>query len=139
MKNYVVGFMFSKDEQFTLLIRKNHPEWQAGKLNGIGGKMEEGEWPRATMVREFREETELETVEADWEIAGRIEGLEYRVFILRAHSNALWNFKSPTDEKVMAYCTDPVPHDTVPNLKVIIPALLLREEPGIYLDYTHSR
>ena len=38
MTKYVVGFMFSPDKQFVALIRKNRPEWQAGKLNGIAGK-----------------------------------------------------------------------------------------------------
>lgn len=39
------------------LIRKEKPEWQRNKLNGIGGKIEPGETSYAAMVREFREET----------------------------------------------------------------------------------
>lgn len=38
--NYVCGFMCSYDLTRFLLIRKTHPEWQKGKLNGIGGKIE---------------------------------------------------------------------------------------------------
>ena len=47
--NYVLGFAFSKSGQMVLLIWKNKPEWQRGKMNGIGGKIELGEHPDATI------------------------------------------------------------------------------------------
>ena len=53
---YVAGFLFSADLSKVLLIRKLKPAWQAGKLNGVGGKVEPGETPTAAMVREFYEE-----------------------------------------------------------------------------------
>jgi 8-oxo-dGTP diphosphatase len=153
MITYVVGFMFSMNRDGVLLIRKNRPEWQAGKLNGVGGKIEDGETPRAAMVREFREETGIHTSEDFWMIAGRIEGLEYRVFILRTFSDAIWDAKSTTDEMTQVYSVNglfqnfygnaargSLPAELmVPNLYTIIPALLLKEQPGLYLDYTHSR
>ena len=61
MQNYVVGFLFNKDETQVALVRKNRPEWQAGNLNGIGGKMEVGETTNECMQREFKEETGLKT------------------------------------------------------------------------------
>lgn len=54
---YVVGFLFNEVRDNVLLIRKNKPAWQAGLLNGIGGKIEEGETPELAMIREFLEET----------------------------------------------------------------------------------
>lgn len=54
---YVLGFMFNEDESKVLLIMKNRPAWQAGKLNGVGGKIEAGETPIQAMEREFAEET----------------------------------------------------------------------------------
>lgn len=54
---YVLGFMFNEAESKVILIFKNRPAWQAGKLNGIGGKIEEGETPIQAMNREFAEET----------------------------------------------------------------------------------
>lgn len=54
---YVLGFMFNEDESKVLLVHKNRPTWQAGKLNGIGGKIEAGETPLQAMEREFMEET----------------------------------------------------------------------------------
>ena len=37
---YVVGFMFNPTEDAVLLIRKTHPAWQKGKLNGVGGRID---------------------------------------------------------------------------------------------------
>lgn len=56
-RRYVLGFLFSEDGSRVLLIWKNRPAWQAGKLNGIGGKIEDGEQPLDAMKREFVEET----------------------------------------------------------------------------------
>lgn len=66
VKKYVVGFAFSPNYQDVLLIEKRKPAWQAGKLNGIGGKIESGEQPIDAMVREFREECGLQTTVSDW-------------------------------------------------------------------------
>jgi len=57
---YVVGFMFDPTFQRVALIRKNKPQWQAGLLNGIGGKIELGEEPAHAMRREFIEEAGLD-------------------------------------------------------------------------------
>lgn len=54
---YVCGFLFSQDLTQVVLIRKLRPQWQRGKLNGIGGSIEPGETWFDAMVREFREET----------------------------------------------------------------------------------
>ena len=64
MKLYVVGFLHYKDE--VVLLRKSRPPMLAGKLNGIGGKIEPGEHAVDAMVREFAEETGLQTSERGW-------------------------------------------------------------------------
>ena len=62
MKTYVVGFVymhtFSETGLEVLLIKKKHPSWQFDKFNGVGGHIEEGEFPAAAMQREFKEETD---------------------------------------------------------------------------------
>ncbi len=63
---YVAGFMFSPDFENVILIEKEKPEWQKGKYNAIGGKIEAGETPKAAMVREFYEEAFISTKEEDW-------------------------------------------------------------------------
>ena len=63
---YVVGFCFSPDYEWVALIRKNKPQWQAGLLNGIGGKVEPGERKGMAMMREFKEEAGVLIPEYDW-------------------------------------------------------------------------
>lgn len=60
-QTYCLGFAFTEDKQSVLLLPKNEPEWQRGLYNGVGGKVEDGELPRYAMVREFNEETGIET------------------------------------------------------------------------------
>lgn len=55
-RRYVVGFLFTPDEMQVALVMKTRPAWQVGKLNGIGGHVDEGESFGDAMVREFREE-----------------------------------------------------------------------------------
>jgi 8-oxo-dGTP diphosphatase len=55
MKKMVVGFPL--DYSLVYLIKKKRPDWQAGKLNGIGGHVEEGENAKEAMIRECYEET----------------------------------------------------------------------------------
>ena len=56
---YVLGFAFNKGCTEVLLIEKKRPNWMVGKLNGVGGHIEDGETPIDAMVREFKEETNL--------------------------------------------------------------------------------
>src|SRR5690349_13991679 len=41
---YALGFLFDGTGR-VVLIRKRRPAWQAGLLNGVGGKVEPGEAP----------------------------------------------------------------------------------------------
>lgn len=47
------------DKDRILVIRKRKPEWQKGRLNLVGGKIEEGESVLDASVRELKEETGL--------------------------------------------------------------------------------
>lgn len=65
---YCLGFMIHINQRVdrVLLIRKTRPEWQRGKMNGLGGKIEPGETAIQAMVREFEEECGIKTKESDW-------------------------------------------------------------------------
>lgn len=66
MTQYVVGFLFCPAEKYVALIRKAQPFKQKGKLNGIGGHIENNDAsPKDAMVREFKEETGI--LIDDWE------------------------------------------------------------------------
>ena len=60
MQEYVLVFPFDPREQGRImLIRKAKPEWQRGRLNLVGGKVEPGESFDDAAVREFAEETQV--------------------------------------------------------------------------------
>lgn len=131
-KQYVVGFYFVEQGN-VVLIRKNKPEWQAGKLNGVGGLVERNESPVDTMVREFREEAGKQTNEKDW-----------RFFAVLMLSDCIVNFfsargvftgvTSVTDERVEFLNIDELSerNDILPNLRWLIP-LALNNEPSIVI------
>lgn len=58
--------MFEDSFRYMPLILKQKPEWQKGLLNGIGGKIEEGETASQAMTREFYEEAGVSTPEDQW-------------------------------------------------------------------------
>src|SRR6187431_2808360 len=65
MKRYVLGFLLERESRRVVLITKARPEAQKGKLNGVGGHIEEGEEPIDAMRREWTQETG--TVVENWE------------------------------------------------------------------------
>ncbi len=56
MQLFVCGFCFDENRKRVVLIEKSQPAWQAGRLNGVGGKVEPGESVADAMTREFKEE-----------------------------------------------------------------------------------
>ena len=58
MKHYVMGFVFNSQLNRVLLIHKRNPDWQAGRWNAFGGKIELADLsPYNAMLRESLEET----------------------------------------------------------------------------------
>lgn len=73
MKEYVAGFAFDYRIKVVLIL-KDHPTWQAGKLNGVGGHILSHELPEECMSREFHEEVGVKTIPADWIHFATLEG-----------------------------------------------------------------
>ena len=134
---YVLGFMFSPDKKEVLLIRKNRPEWQAGKWNGIGGKIEFSESPRDTIEREFLEETGVRCPK--WDCFGEIYGDGFRVFLYRAFSEQFSMAYTVTDEEVRRFFVDELYEngfdDMISNLKIVIPTALQENIKELVLRY----
>src|SRR5688500_15670630 len=125
MQTYACGFLFSPDRRRVLLIRKRRPAWQAGKLNGVGGKIEPGESPAQAMRREFREEADLDV--RDWQevltLSGRDDagsGVAWRGHFFRAFGD-IDAARSMTDEQLELHDVAALPPDTIPNLRWMIP------------------
>lgn len=119
MTPYSVGFFFTADMKKVALIRKVKPEWQKGKLNGVGGKVEDAESFRQAMKREFFEETGVYTQEEDWKLAieQRGEGYILAVFHAISKSNVAHDFIK-ADEQVEWYNVIDLPkrEDMIPNI-----------------------
>lgn len=126
-RKYVVGFLFSEDRQWVALIRKTKPEWQAGKLNGIGGKIEWGESHFTAMGREFKEETGLGGV--TWRHFAEMHNSEVSVYCFTGIAGGRPMLKRTTDEKPDWFIVDGVTQrtDLIPNLRWLIPLALDQE------------
>lgn len=126
MKKYVLGFLVDKKFQRVLLIRKTHPAWQAGKLNGLGGHIEECESPIMAMHREFREETGTDH-EFVWNPRFVMTGVDYEVhvFVAFCEPRVMGGFdhcSSPTDEELVVTSYDMLYRNRViENLRWMIP------------------
>lgn len=99
----VVGFAFSEDLRTVLLIRKVKPASQAGKLNGVGGKVEKGETFVDAMVREFREEAGLDTNASDWTQFALLDSPAWRVSFFKT--------VLPSEELLRAVSLPPLTHE----------------------------
>lgn len=119
----VVGFMFNENETDVLLIVKNKPSWQFGKLNGIGGKVEAGETYGRAMCRKFQEETGIGW--GDWNYVITMGGDDWEVQVFTAKSDAVFEFKQMEDEEV---CLIPINdldnYFHLSNLRWLIPMCL---------------
>lgn len=129
MKHYTVGFLFNNQRSQVLLIEKTHPEWQKGRLNGIGGKRERGESYEACLIREFQEETGIKSNIPDWENFVIYQGPDYVVRFYRAFSTEyMLKARSTTEEKIVRRELDklpPVDSDRIIwNLRWLLPLAL---------------
>jgi len=112
MIDYCLGFAFTRDysgHPRVLLIRKTHPEWQAGKLNGVGGKVEPSDFTtHRAMVREFKEETGLDSIPAGWTKFAILDfpGCRVHCFVTWYEWKVFKHAKSVTEETLESYQMD---------------------------------
>src|SRR5688572_25949171 len=126
MTEYVLGFLFNWEMDRVVLIRKTKPEWQRGLLNGVGGKIEPGETPVEAMVREFREETSVDTLWSHWIHVARMSGPGATVQVFAAKiADCIGQVRKTTEEPpviLTAYeATSPHIRGLIPNLRWLIP------------------
>jgi len=103
MEKYVLGFAFNSAKDYVVMIRKNKPNWQKGCLNGVGGKIEEGEIPATAMVREFEEETGVKTNELQWIYLGTMGNSQWICHLFTTHGDDLMKAETRTDEEISVY------------------------------------
>lgn len=124
--------MFSLDFSLVWMVRKNRPDFQAGKLNGIGGKVELREDPISAMVREFREETGAETRAEEWLPFARIGHLpDWAVYFYACQSDR-YDLETKTDETIVSIDTATISTraDVLENMRWLIPLAMDRLKSG---------
>lgn len=120
MKHYVVGLAFDDDEN-VLLIEKNRPEFQKGRLNGIGGSIEIGETPVMAIVREMEEEAGLQTEPESWTRVAVLQCRHAVIHFLACFDTDIEKAISKTDEQVTVRPVTALPPNVMDNLRIIIP------------------
>jgi 8-oxo-dGTP diphosphatase len=134
MKRYALAFpipFFRQSENQVVLIQKAKPEWQKGKLNLVGGHVEDGENYVATAVRELEEETGLEAEVHESRVCGFISGEGYEIAVVRCPYHDLFQVpQTRTGEKVFSFPAQKAIQlpNLIPNLKVVIPLMLVGVE-----------
>lgn len=122
MKKYTVGFLFTSDLSQVLLIHKIAPEWQKGKLNGLGGKMELNETPKKCFIREIKEESGIALSSRNVKKIGLLKGSEWRVFVFAGiYNGATFEPKIHEKEKLEWFSVENLPSNCIPNLYWQIP------------------
>jgi 8-oxo-dGTP pyrophosphatase MutT (NUDIX family) len=94
---YVLVFLFGIDLKTILLIRKCRPDWQSGKLNGLGGHIDGEESAKVAAIREVREECNVDLREYELENVELVKGEKYEIHVFAARAN-LSQWRTMTDE-----------------------------------------
>lgn len=122
MIHYCLGFLFNFNGSHpqVVLIRKNRPAWQAGKLNGVGGKLEGTETPEQAMRREFFEEAGMDII--DWRPVSELVFFDAVVHVFAAYRGDTINssVKTMTDE-LIEIVDARRQWDVMPNLRWLLP------------------
>lgn len=137
MKKYTIGVYFNPTFREVVLMNKNRPEWQKGKINAPGGKVETFEELDECIVREFLEECCLITSESDWKHIGILynSNLNYTVDIFTAIQKEQHGIlQTGEDQKVFWHSTTNFPNNTITNLKWIVPFALNFWDKGLNED-----
>lgn len=101
MQEYTLGFMFDEARERVVLIKKENPSWQRGKLNGVGGKVELGETPYSAMVREFEEETGV--LCEDWKFLMTLVGNSFQIYVYYTFDDKMLNCQTKEIEEVKIF------------------------------------
>jgi len=125
-------------QRMTILIKRDKPDWQRGKMNLPGGRIREDEAPWVAASREFLEHTGIAVDPGELTYVGAItntlslrpESLDRPVFVytVRLSEDVIDQL---ADEKVMkTWCgeiVDALCHpDLIPDLTFIIPRCMER-------------
>lgn len=121
INKYVLGFCVDTTSGLLLLIRKNRPIWQQGRINGLGGKIEPTDLsPVAAMTREFYEEAGVLVPEESWRLFCSLHGKGCVVFCFCAEYE-IHDATQKTDEELLWTNLVYLPEKVMDNLHWLVP------------------
>lgn len=136
--DYVLSFAHTGTNN-VLLIEKNRPEWQKGKFNLVGGKIEPGENPMDAALREFHEEAGIKADKI--KELGMISGTWGEIYCYNIYLDkdvvSSSDFPRVCDGETLFWKPwDEIKnsHRLMPNLKVIIPLCMAEFENWLIVD-----
>jgi 8-oxo-dGTP diphosphatase len=119
---YVLALLFTLDRRRVALMRRTRPAWQAGRVNGLGGKLVAGETPADAARREVREEAGVDV--AQWREVLAWEDREYRMHVLRAVDDRAREVRTMEDQEVFLAHVAELPATVIDNLRWLVPLAL---------------
>jgi 8-oxo-dGTP pyrophosphatase MutT (NUDIX family) len=138
LKRYVVGYLFRDSLRQVAMLTKKRPGWQAGLLNGPGGKIEPGETDHQAICREFWEETGH--FRHDWCLFCQSvwDGGYVNYYVAADDGTAV--LVSKTDEEVDWYLVSDVRNKlrAVPDTLWTIPMAIRRLHQPFFAKVTHG-
>lgn len=131
--------LLRKEEEILLAMKKRG--FGAGKYNGVGGKLEEGETPEMAMIREAKEE--INVIPTKYEKVGIVEFLEYvkgELVNLRFHlySAVEWegNPSESEEMKPIWFSIHEIPYENMfPDDKYWMPFILERKKIKAFFEF----
>lgn len=115
--DFCLGLAFSHGLDKVALMKKNRPAWQKGKVNGIGGKIEEDELPIDAMVREFYEETGA--VHYSFHHFAKVDFASGTMYCYKTEIE-LSLLETTTDEEIEIYDVNNLPENMVEEVSWLI-------------------
>lgn len=124
--HYTLGLIYNPKNTQILLQLKDKPDWQHGRYNGIGGKVEQNETPDHAMLRKGIEEI---GVEAAWTHKGQIKVNEHLIDLYKTNLSgtsiryAIKHAQRNTNETLDLSWIDQMPENILSNLTYLVPML----------------
>ncbi|HYC34367.1 MAG TPA: NUDIX domain-containing protein [Candidatus Paceibacterota bacterium] len=125
MQKYTLAFIFNSILDKVLLMHKSRPASLAGKVNGLGGKLEGDEDLYECIMREVKEESDLDTKKDKWIYVGEKYAPNWHVATFcYVYEGDMSDAKSMEDQPVEWFDVRNLPENVMSNLTWIIPLCL---------------
>lgn len=102
---YVMSVITEPSHEEYVMISKNRPEFLKGKTTFVGGKVEKGETIVAAMIREAKEECNLDI---EPQLFGYIFSEDYTVFVFKSVVENIYDAVTMEDEKITVYSKEEI-------------------------------